>query len=66
MSAVLGGANHIIVTPIDDTEKAKRLARNVQLVLKHESGFDQVADPMAGSYYVEVLTQLFIKMSKNK
>ena len=62
MSAVLGGANHIIVRPIDESEKAQRLARNVQLVLKHESGFDQVADPMAGSYYVEVLTDLFVKM----
>lgn len=64
MSAVLGGANHIIVPPIDDSEKAQRLARNIQLVLKHESGFDQVADPMAGSYYVEVLTEMFMKMSR--
>ena len=61
MSAALGGANHIIVRPIENTEKGKRLARNVQLILKHESGFDQVADPMAGSYYVEVLTDTLIK-----
>lgn len=65
MSAVLGGANHIVVKPINQTEKAKRLARNVQLVLKHESGFDQVADPMAGSYYVEVLTDMFIHSVRN-
>lgn len=61
MSAVLGGANHIIVRPTENTEKGKRLARNVQLILKHESGFNQVADPMAGSYYIEVLTTMFSK-----
>lgn len=66
MSAVLGGANHIVVKPINDTEKAKRLARNVQLVLKHESGFDQVADPMAGSYYVEVLTDMFVNLALSR
>ena len=64
MSAILGGANYIVVAPVDDSDKAKRLARNVQLVLKHESGFDEVSDPMAGSYYVEVLTQLFISQSR--
>jgi len=61
MSAVLGGANHIVVKPTENSEKGKRLARNIQLILKHESGFDQVADPIAGSYYVEVLTNEFIK-----
>lgn len=65
MSAVLGGANHIIVTPTEETEKGKRLARNVQLILKHESGFNQVADPMAGSYYIEVLTSIFLEKAKN-
>jgi methylmalonyl-CoA mutase len=61
MSAVLGGANQIVVTPTADTEKGNRLARNTQLILKHESGFNQVADPMAGSYYIEVLTAMFLK-----
>jgi len=61
MSAILGGANHIVVRPTENTPKAKRMARNVQLILKHESGFNQVADPMAGSYYVEVLTHVFMK-----
>ncbi len=60
MSAVLGGANHIIVRPTENTERGQRMARNVQLILKHESGFDQVSDPMAGSYYVEVLTDMFV------
>lgn len=64
MSAVLGGANNIIVEPTGNSEKGIRLARNTQLILKHESGFNQVADPMAGSYYIEVLTTMFLKNVK--
>ena len=33
------------------------IARNVELLLKHESHFDQVVDPAGGSYYIENLTQ---------
>ena len=33
-----------------------RIARNVELLLKHESHFDQVVDPAGGSYYIENLT----------
>lgn len=57
MSAVLGGANHLIVSPTADTTTAKRLARNIQLILKHESGLHKVADPANGSYYIESLTK---------
>ena len=56
MGAVLGGANHLIVLPSNETKQAKRLARNVQLILKHESGLHKVADPAKGSYYIENLT----------
>ena len=60
MSAVMGGADHLIVRPTSETSRAKRLARNIQLILKHESGLHKVADPAAGSYYIESLTaQLF-------
>ena len=50
------------MTPFDaafesPTEFSKRIARNVELLLKHESHFDQVVDPAGGSYYVENLTQ---------
>ena len=38
-------------------EFSKRIARNVELLLKHESHFDQVVDPAGGSYYIENLTQ---------
>lgn len=36
---------------------ARRLARNIQLLLKHEVHLDQLVDPTAGSYFIESLTQ---------
>ncbi len=60
MSAVLGGADHLIVRPTSNTSRAKRLARNVQLILKNESGLNQVADPAQGSYYIESLTNKLV------
>ena len=61
MSAVLGGVDSFCVMPFDTpfelpTDFADRIARNQQLVLKEESHFDKVADPAAGSYYIENLT----------
>ncbi len=66
MSAVLGGAERLTVLPYDKGREAlaaypqafgRRIARNVQHLLKMESGFDQLADPAAGSYYIETLTR---------
>ncbi len=62
MSASIAGVHSMEVTPFDrsfesPTDFAKRIARNVQLLLKHESHFDQVVDPAGGSYYIENLTQ---------
>jgi len=42
-------------------ENSRRLARNTQLILKHESWFDRTVDPAGGSYYVEVLTASIAK-----
>lgn len=66
MSAVLGGAGRLTVLPYDAGREAmatypqafsRRIARNVQHLLKMESGLDQLADPAAGSYYIETLTR---------
>ncbi len=62
MSATIAGVNTLEVTPFDASFRApddfsKRIARNVELLLKHESHFDQVVDPAGGSYYIENLTQ---------
>jgi methylmalonyl-CoA mutase len=62
MSATLAGVHSLEVLPFDyafeqPTEFSKRIARNVELLLKHESHFDQVIDPAGGSYYIENLTK---------
>lgn len=62
MSASIAGVHSLEVTPFDRSyenpnEFSKRIARNVQLLLKHEAHFDQVVDPAGGSYYIENLTQ---------
>ena len=59
--AAIGGAAGIEVLPFDEaagsaTAFARRLARNTGLVLKHEAWLPAVADPAAGSSYVESLT----------
>jgi len=61
MSASLGGADSITVLPFnaayeESNEFSDRIARNQQLLLKEESHFSKIADPSAGSYYIEELT----------
>ncbi len=61
MSAVLGGADSLAVLPFDSvyeqpTAFAERIARNQQALLKEEVHLDKIADPAAGSYYIETLT----------
>ena len=60
-AAILGGCDELIVRPFDTVtgvpgDLAFRIARNVQLILKHEAHLDAVIDPAAGSYYIETLT----------
>ncbi|MEN8115849.1 MAG: methylmalonyl-CoA mutase family protein [Bacteroidota bacterium] len=61
MSAVLGGAHSVTVLPFntiyeETTDFSERIARNQQILLKEESHLDKIADPSAGSYYIENLT----------
>lgn len=61
MSAAIAGADSISVLPFDNAYKKAddfgyRIARNQQLLLKEESYLDKIADPAAGSYYIENLT----------
>jgi methylmalonyl-CoA mutase len=61
MSAAIAGVDSITVSPYDEIFKtpddfSERIARNQQLLLKEECHFDKVADPGAGSYYIETLT----------
>ena len=61
MSAIVGGADSIAVTPFDECYRkpdgaSRRLARNVQVVLKREANLMRVADPLGGAYAIEALT----------
>ncbi len=61
MSAAVAGVHSLEVVPFDKafetpTDFSSRIARNVQLLLKYESHFDQVSDASGGSYYIETLT----------
>lgn len=62
MSAAIAAVESISVMPYDSvyetpTEFAERIAKNQQLILKHESHLDKVVDPAGGSYYIESLTR---------
>ena len=66
MSAVLGGTQSLHTNAFDEalglpTEFAARIARNTQLVIQEEAGVNKVVDPLAGSYYVESLTNELVE-----
>ncbi len=61
LAAVLGGTQSLHTNSMDEalclpTEDAVRVALRTQQVLAHESGAANTIDPLAGSYYVEYLT----------
>ncbi len=66
MSGSIAGADSMTVEPFDSTYKrpdefSYRMARNQQIILKTEAYFNKVADPAAGSYYVENLCESIAK-----
>ncbi|MHA2024671.1 MAG: acyl-CoA mutase large subunit family protein [Candidatus Thorarchaeota archaeon] len=61
LAAVLGGTQSLHTNSMDEalalpTEDAVRVALRTQQVLAHESGAANTIDPLAGSYYIEALT----------
>ncbi len=61
LAAVLGGTQSLHTNSYDEalalpTEQAARIALRTQQVIAYESGAPQTIDPLAGSYYVESLT----------
>ncbi|MEJ2538739.1 MAG: methylmalonyl-CoA mutase family protein [Gemmatimonadota bacterium] len=61
MAAALGGTQSLHTNSMDETlalptEKAVRIALRTQQILAHETGVPNTIDPLAGSYYVETLT----------
>jgi hypothetical protein len=62
MAAIIGGCDALIVSPfLDGDALAERLAVNTQHLLREESHFGEVADPAAGSWYIEALTREWMK-----
>ena len=69
MAATLGGTQSLHTNSFDEalalpTEFSARIARNTQLVLREETGITKVVDPLAGSYYVESLTNELVTSAK--
>ncbi len=61
MAAVFGGAQSIHLCSYDEghglpTEESSRIALRTQQVLAYETGVTKTIDPLAGSYYVEAMT----------
>lgn len=57
MAAISGGCDSLTVEQEDNlNETMSRVARNVSSILREESHFSKVADPTAGSYYIDSLT----------
>ena len=62
LAAVLGGTQSLHTNGYDEalslpTEEAARIALRTQQIVAYESGAPDTADPLAGSYFVETLTQ---------
>ena len=65
LSAALGGTQSMHTNAFDEalglpTEFSARIARNTQIIVQEESEICRTVDPLAGSYYVESLTQEII------
>ncbi len=68
MAAVVGGCDTLTIHPYNavsgqmpDRAFGERIARNISVLLREESYLDKVADPSAGSYYVETLTHELVE-----
>lgn len=61
LAAVLGGTQSLHTNSMDEalslpTEKAVQIALRTQQIIAHESGVADTVDPLAGSYYIEHIT----------
>ncbi|PZR59448.1 MAG: methylmalonyl-CoA mutase [Candidatus Meridianibacter frigidus] len=69
LAAVLGGTQSLHTNGKDEalalpTAQAAKLALRTQQIIGYESGIADVADPMAGCYYVETLTNELIERAR--
>lgn len=66
LSAVLGGTQSLHTNSFDEavglpTDFSARISRNTQIIVQEESHVCKTVDPLAGSYYVEALTDGIIR-----
>lgn len=62
VAAALGGAARLVVEPLDAAlgcpgTLGRRMARNTQLILRHEAQLHRVLDPMGGAWAMEAMTR---------
>ena len=55
LASVAGGCTSLTLEPAAEEERLERIALNVSHILREESHINKVADPTAGSYYLENL-----------
>jgi methylmalonyl-CoA mutase N-terminal domain/subunit len=70
LAAVLGGTQSLHTNSFDEAlclpgEDAVRVALRTQQIIAHESGTTNTVDPLAGSYYVEALTDEMEQKAKD-
>jgi methylmalonyl-CoA mutase N-terminal domain/subunit len=70
LAAVLGGTQSLHTNAKDEalalpTANAAKLALRTQQIIGYESGVADVVDPLAGSYYVETLTNELIERARS-
>lgn len=69
MSAVIGGCDALTVSfasigsseQLQNRERSRRIAKNIQLILKEEAYLNQVVDPSRGSYAIESLSNQLLE-----
>jgi len=67
MAAVAGGCtSHSVYAEQENENMSTRIARNNSLILKEESHFGKVADPLAGSYVIENMVHEIAKSAWTK
>jgi methylmalonyl-CoA mutase N-terminal domain/subunit len=69
LSAVLGGTQSLHTNSMDEalclpSEEAVQIALRTQQIIAHESGVTETVDPLAGSYYLESMTDAIFQKAE--
>ncbi|EFZ2669933.1 TPA: methylmalonyl-CoA mutase [Shigella flexneri 1b] len=69
LAATLGGTQSLHTNAFDEalglpTDFSARIARNTQIIIQEESELCHTVDPLAGSYYIESLTDQIVKQAR--